>query len=357
MDGVDVVLVDFRYHSTQLVACYSHPIPAPLKDNLKEFIRPDWKGSLANIGSLHQKLGKLFAEAANILLRKYNLSAKQVAAIGNHGQTVWHQPSGEHPFSIQLGDANLIAELTGITTIADFRSRDIAAGGQGAPLVPAFHYKALADTYKNRVILNIGGIANISYLPALKSNYDVSGFDTGPGNGLLDAWVQRHNGTHYDKNGEWAGSGTLQPEVLELLLDDPYFKSPPPKSTGKEVFNLKWLKERAGKAISKYKAADIQSTLSELTAVTISESIPADCDEVYVCGGGIHNQDLMQRIKKHLPDISIHSTKELGIDPDWMEAIAFAWLAKQTLEGKPGNLPSATGARGPRVLGAIYLGR
>ncbi len=354
LDGVDAVLVDFRNTQPRLIAHYSHGIPANLQSKIKKITHPDWQGTIASVGVFHQQLGKLFADAVNQLLKKSQTNPQDVLAIGSHGQTIWHQPTGEFPFSLQLGDANLISELTNITTVADFRSRDISAGGQGAPLVPAFHQSILSHPNKNRVILNIGGIANISVLPAKEQHEAVMGFDTGPGNGLIDAWIYAHKSISFDKNGDWASSGTVQVDILNKLFDDPYFLLAAPKSTGKELFNLSWLKNTLGKSIKDYAAEDIQATLTELTAKTISDNIPSYCDELFVCGGGIHNQFLMARLQHHLPKTLIASTQDLGIDPDWMEAIAFAWLAKQTMKGKVGNLPSTTGAKGERILGAIY---
>ncbi len=354
LDGVDVVLVNFDNQVPQLVTSYSHSIPAPLKNKLIDVTHSEWKGSIASIGTLHQELGKLFADACSQFIKKENINTQKILAIGNHGQTIWHQPEGEFPFSLQLGDANLIAEHTGITTVADFRSRDIAAGGQGAPLVPAFHHNVLSHPDKNRIILNIGGIANISFLPSQTSNSSVMGFDTGPGNGLIDAWISSHRNVNFDKNGAWAKSGIIQNSLLDKLLKEPYFSEPIPKSTGKELFNLNWLKTTLGSQLAKHKPEDIQATLTELTAKSIADSIPESSNELFVCGGGVHNEFLIERLQHHLPKIPISSTQKIGIDPDWMEAMAFAWLAKQTLEGKAGNLPSATGAKGSRILGAIY---
>ena len=355
LDGVDAVLVDFQDNKPKLVASHSHAIPEELQTKLIEFTQTDWRGSIASMGVFHQQLGKLFADAVNQLLQNSQINPQHVLAIGSHGQTIWHQPDGDFPFSLQLGDANLIAELTNITTIADFRSRDIAAGGQGAPLVPAFHQSALRHSNENRVILNIGGIANISYLPSKANNESVMGFDTGPGNGLIDAWIHVHKGVSFDKSGDWARSGLIQTKLLDGLLSDPYFSLSAPKSTGKEFFNLNWLKSTLGNSLENHKPEDVQATLTELTAKTIADSISPSCDKLFICGGGIHNQFLIERLQHHLPKIPIASTQTLGIDPDWMEAIAFAWLAKQTMEGKAGNLPSATGAKGERILGAIYL--
>lgn len=355
LDGVDAALVEFKQNkSISLLHSHSHPIPAELQSELINTTEPNWQCSLSDFGILNQKLGKLFANATIQLLQQANFNKKNIIAIGSHGQTLWHQPTGEHPFSLQLGDANLIAEATGITTVADFRNRDIAAGGQGAPLVPAFHKKYLSNSDKTRVILNIGGIANITVLPSKSSNIPVSGFDTGPGNTLLDIWIRKNKQLSYDKNGKWAFSGRMLPTILKILLKDPYFSLPSPKSTGKELFNMNWLETLLGNQLNKYKPADIQATLSELTAISICSNIPKNCDEVFICGGGVHNSYLIETLQSMLPKVSITSTQALGINPDWMEAIAFAWLAKQAIEKKPGNLTDVTGAKGDRILGALY---
>lgn len=360
LDGVDVVLVDFSTGKATLLASHSHQIPFALKQNLRKTIQADWRGSLKDIGWLNQQLGELFANATNTLIQQENIDKRSISAIASHGQTLWHQPFGEYPFSMQLGDANLIAERTKITTVADFRSRDIAAGGQGAPLVPAFHQALLSHPDRDRIILNIGGIANISILPNSASKKTTSGYDTGPGNGLLDIWISSHSDNTYDRGGDWGRLGKVIPNVLDLLLSDEYFKKIPPKSTGKETFNLEWLETMLGKHLVSEKAEDIQATLTELTAVSIANSVKNHVDsdihsnELYLCGGGIHNQFLIERLQYHLPKIAINSTATLGIDPDWMEAIAFAWLAKQTLKGNTANLPEVTGATGKRILGVIH---
>jgi len=356
LDGIDAVLVDFSSNEPLLIESYSHAFPTNLQQELLEVIQPDWKGSLLTIGSLNQKLGKLFSEAANSLIKKSCVTSKEIKAIGSHGHTLWHQPTGKHPFSLQLGDANLISELTAITTVADFRSRDIAAGGQGAPLVPAFHAEFLTHPSQDRIILNIGGIANITYLPSAKNKSTSSyGFDTGPGNSLIDAWVKKHKNNAYDKNGDWAKSGNVLADLLNHLLDDPYFSAPPPKSTGKEYFNIHWLHDKLSGEFSTYSPKDIQATLTALTASSIAKNCNK-CDELLICGGGVHNEYLINLLEHSLKSSpSVLSTKSAGIDPDWMEAIAFSWLAKQTLEKKTGNLPLVTGAKGPRILGAIYL--
>ena len=356
LDGIDVVLADLCHSNTKLLATHCHTIPALLKSKISAIIQPDWVGSIEIIGKLHHQLGKLFADSVKSLLKQTQMHANEITAIGSHGQTVWHQPEGKYPFSLQLGDANLIAELTGITTVADFRSRDIAAGGQGAPLVPAFHQQALTAFNKNRIILNIGGIANITYLPESSLFEPVLGFDTGPGNGLLDAWIKKNKNKNYDKNGNWARAGKVQHKLLSSFLSDPFFKLHPPKSTGKEVFNLAWIESHLNKHSHTYPAEDVQATLLELTAKSIADALANPCDELYVCGGGAHNDQLMSRLQCLSPHIPIQTTQALGIHPDWVEALAFAWLAKQAIENQPGNLPSATGAKGARVLGAIYPG-
>lgn len=354
LDGVDVVLVDFSAQQPILLASHNHEIPVVLKQELLATIHPNWEGGLEDIGRLNQQLGTLFADSANTLIKNENLDRDSIRAIGNHGQTVWHQPTGKHPFTMQLGDASIIAEKTGITIVADFRSRDIAASGQGAPLVPAFHSALLSHSTKKRVICNIGGIANITTLPNSNSKKVANGYDTGPGNGLIDAWISIHKDKSYDKNGVWGKSGKIKPDILDLLLKDDYFAKLPPKSTGKELFNIDWLNDTLGDQLNAEKAEDIQATLTELTAHSIADNVNTDCDELYLCGGGIHNDFLIERLQYHLPNLVIDSTASLGIDPDWMEAIAFAWLAKQTLEGNTSNLPEVTGAIGKRTLGAIY---
>lgn len=355
LDGIDAVIADFSSNRPNLVASYSHAFPDTVKQELLNIIQPDWQGSLLQLGTLDQTLGKLFSEAVNQLLELASVNKNQISAIGSHGHTLWHQPTGEHPFSLQLGNANRIAELTAITTIADFRGRDIAAGGQGAPLVPAFHAEFLTHSTRNRIVLNIGGIANVTSLPSSDNDVDqISGFDTGPGNGLIDAWIEAHKNKPYDKSGQWARSGKVLPNLLEHLLDEPYFSAPHPKSTGKEYFNLHWLRNKLSGGFSSCNPKDVQATITALTAYTIAKNCNK-CDEVLVCGGGVHNEYLIELLAEYLISTpTLSSTASAGIDPDWMEAIAFAWLAKQTLEKKTANLPAVTGAKGSRILGAIY---
>lgn len=352
MDAVDAVLVCFHANgSIETCQAVSTPFPKYLHPRLQAIIKPNWLGSLKEIAEINALLGELYANTAQAVIKKSSIAKEHICAIGNHGQTIWHQPDQEPRFSWQLGDANQIAETTGVTTVADFRNRDIAAGGEGAPLVPAFHEAVFAAAGKNRVIVNIGGISNVSILSPGQAT---SGFDTGPGNGLMDAWCQQNLNKPYDHNGEWAMSGHCIPALLAKLLSDPYFCRPFPKSTGKEYFNLEWLAPHLSLDLP---ANDIQATLLELTAVTIQQSILSaspNVNEVYLCGGGTKNAALFHRLSELMPGIYLAKTDVLGVDADWVEAVAFAWLAKQTLHGLPGNLASATGASGPRILGAIY---
>jgi anhydro-N-acetylmuramic acid kinase len=352
LDGVDCVAVDFSYRPPRILAWSFHPYSPILRDRLLELMQPDWHGGLDEVGHIDAELGRTYAEAVLSLLEGHELAASNIKAIGCHGQTVRHAPEQNPAFSIQLGDPNRIAELTGITAVADFRRRDIAAGGQGAPLVPAFHQDIFYSPTENRVILNIGGIANIT---RLANNQPVTGFDTGPGNILMDLWIQEHRGEDYDKDGAWAASGQIRDDLLQALLEDPYFHQPPPKSTGREYFNLDWMDLQLQDPM--ITETDIQTTLAELTASSIAIAIrehASDTAGLYVCGGGAFNSHLMQRLQAQFPEVTIQTTETLGIPPDQVEAIAFAWLARQTLRGHPGNLPSVTGAEHLVILGGIY---
>lgn len=354
VDGIDAALAEITApHTLRLLATHQHPFPPDLRAEIEALIHPD-ANELDREGELDVALGRLFAEAARSLLARSGHKPGAIRAIGSHGQTVRHRPHAAYPFTRQIGNPSVIAEATGITTIADFRMRDMAAGGQGAPLVPAFHDWLFRKPGVNRAIVNIGGIANITWLPA-DAGAPVIGFDTGPGNTLLDQWVYRQRGEHCDRDGTWAASGRVLEELLTHLLADDYFAQPPPKSTGREHFHLAWLEERLR---SNMAPADIQATLAEFTGITISRGLrllPAAVEEVYVCGGGAHNRDLLQRLRAQPGLAPLATTAALGLDPDWVEAAAFAWLAHQTLAGKPGNLPSVTGARREAVLGGIYL--
>ena len=353
MDAVDVVLVDLADTQCRLIAQHSQAIPDNLKQSLLTLIEPA-ENEISLMMQHDVALGRLFAEAVNQLLIQSGYDHSEIKAIGSHGQTIRHYPTGQYPTTLQIADANIIAELTGITTVADFRRRDMAAGGQGAPLVPAFHNVMFHDDRKDQVIVNIGGIANVTLLPG-KTN-KVTGYDTGPGNCLMDSWVQQHLTINYDRDGEWGASGHVHPGLLERLLNDAYFSLPAPKSTGRETFNLGWLNEKL-KSFPNLAPTDVQATLVELTARTISDAIELSlpsATQTMVCGGGVHNKYLMKRLDELLVQQHVSSTAHAGIDPDWIEAMAFAWLAKQTLEKKAGNLPEVTGAKHPVILGAIY---
>ena len=353
MDAVDAALVDFSSTPPKLIATQRAPLDAGLRTALLALCVPG-TNEIERMMELDARLGEIFAETTLALLKKSGVSATDIQAIGSHGQTIRHQPGGAYPFSLQIGNPALIAERTGITTVADFRRADIAAGGQGAPLVPAFHNVVLRSAEHDRVIVNIGGIANITVLPK-DAKQPVTGFDTGPGNVLLDAWAERHLGKRMDEDGCFAASGKLHEKLLHTLLSDKYFSLAPPKSTGREHFNIAWL-DAVLKNYSSVAAQDVQATLCELTAASIAVAIQKHAPatkEVLICGGGAHNVHLMQRLRSRLSQCSVESTEKYDINPDWTEAMAFAWLAKQTLEGKPGNLPSVTGAKHATVLGTI----
>lgn len=355
LDGIDAVLVDFSTASPQLIAAHNTPLPAELRKNLLALNRPA-AGEIARMAQADVELGRLFAHTVNQLLSLHNIDKTEIVAIGSHGQTIRHNPDADTPYTLQIGDPNTIAELTGITTVADFRRRDMAAAGQGAPLMPAFHAAHLRVNDVSRVVVNIGGMANITLLPA-SANRVVTGFDTGPGNVLMDGWYQRHQKGDYDKHGSWAASGKIDEAFLQRLQRDKFFKLAPPKSTGRDHFDMRWLDKLIKRHGKRLQRKHVQATLCELTAWNIATAIhehAADAHEVIVCGGGVHNTALMFRLQALLDSKQVLSSEDFDIDPDYMEAIGFAWLAKQTLAGKPGNLPSVTGARHPVVLGGVY---
>lgn len=355
LDGVDAALLEFSSEpgTSRLLHTHSLPYPAELRAELLD-LHSIGNNELERTAITANTLSRLYAEVVHKLLASAGIHPKQIQAIGCHGQTIRHQP--QLGFTMQIVNASLLAELTGITVVADFRARDIAAGGQGAPLVPAFHHAAFGHATLNRIVVNIGGIANLSYLPAQGT---VTGFDSGPGNMLMDAWTELHLGQRYDESGQWAASGQVIPELLQQLLTEPYFTQPPPKSTGRDLFSLGWLQTYLR---PDYAAQDVQRTLLELTAVTITSAIHQYCltsdgayiDEVYLCGGGAYNSALLQCLQQLLQPIPIRLSDALGISVSWVEAAAFAWLARQTLDKLPGNLPAVTGASGPRILGAVY---
>jgi len=358
VDGIDSALVRCGAAGVELQGTHQHELPGSLRQRIAD-ISHSGPDEIERMGPLDRELGRSFADAALALLQKSGTRPDQVRAIGSHGQTIRHRPpsagAGAGSFTLQLGDPNTIAEVTGITTVADFRRRDIAAGGEGAPLAPAFHAAAFAKQGVNRAVVNIGGIANASLL---RGQDLLMGFDTGPGNTLLDHWVKRHRDLDMDRDGQWSASGTVSPALLADLLTHPYFAMSGPRSSGKEAFNLGWL-DQSLLAHPGLAAADVQATLAELTAVTIGSAIKhsgIEVAEVFICGGGAHNGDLMDRLRRQIAPASVASTSAVGMDPDWVEAVTFAWLAHRTLEGLAGNAPAVTGARGPRVLGGIYPG-
>lgn len=348
LDGVDAALVDLSNAGPKLVDSHFIPYSASLKADLLQLHEPA-HNELHFAQLISIQLAKVYAEATLALLEKAHVNAHQVQAIGCHGQTIRHRP--EHGYTIQLNNPALLAELTGIHVVSDFRSRDIAAGGQGAPLVPAFHDQVLRHPTIHRAILNIGGIANLT---DLAPDMPTTGFDSGPGNLLMDAWIHSQQGKSYDKNGEWAGSGKLIPALLDRLLGEAFFTAHPPKSTGRDLFNLDWLRRHLQ---GDEQPQDVQATLLALTGESIVRAIRQFCEgtqEIYLCGGGAHNQTLVGYIQRALPHCVIAKTEALGIPADWMEALAFAWLAHQTMHLRQANLPAVTGARHGVVLGAIY---
>jgi anhydro-N-acetylmuramic acid kinase len=383
IDGIDAALVAFEDGKCQLLAQHLQPMSAKLTAQLHQLCRPS-NDEVTALAKIEQPLAQAFALACQQLLAKTPYTASDVTAIGSHGQTIRHHP--EHGFTLQIGDANILAALTNIDTVADFRRKDMALGGQGAPLVPAFHQAVFQHPTLNRAIVNIGGLANITYLPSLEQDKPVIGYDTGPGNTLLDTWFTTKNKSTkgYDENGQWAKSGVIIQPLLSLLLQHPYFALLPPKSTGRELFNLAWLQSYLDGDVDNtrqiYSDADVQRTLTRFTAVSIANEVTklqqastlnnsntldkkSDLDksdsldkntEVYICGGGAANPLLMADLAQLLPHSPAMTTAEIGIDPDWVEAIAFAWLAKQHMHKQPGNLPAVTGASRTAILGAFY---
>lgn len=353
MDGVDTALVSIEDTGITLLAHDEFPMP----DNIKAYLLEvciGQKTDLIAIGELDHQLGHLFADAVLQLLDKSGTPASSVTAIGNHGQTVFHQPTGDSPFTMQLGDANIIAAKTQIQTVSDFRRKDMALGGQGAPLVPAFHHTIFHPQDSSVVVLNIGGISNIS---VLRPNHPTLGYDTGPGNMLMDAWVDKHTGEKFDRDALFALRGQLNQALLEQLLNESYLSQLPPKSTGRELFNLPWLEQQLTEF--KYLAAeDVQRTLCEYTALTIANEVEAyrlgNQPALYVCGGGTRNPLLMKRLAELLPSWDVDSTTSKGVDADYMEAMAFAWLAQRHVHQLPSNLPEVTGASRAASLGVLY---
>ncbi len=348
LDGIDAVLVDLDQQNPTLLGKSFLPFDDTLKTAILDLHQPALN-EIHHMQLIGIELARLYALSVNTLLAQFGYQSEQIRAIGCHGQTIRHCP--EHGYTLQIGNAALLAELTGITVVSDFRSRDLAAGGQGAPLVPAFHDKALRHKEYHRVIVNIGGISNLTNL---KPCVATSGFDCGPGNLLMDAWCMQHLNKPFDANGDWAATGKVLPILLKKMLAEPYFALPPPKSSGRDLFNVAWLKS---KITGNESPQDVQSTLLELTCQTIAEAIKTQCgipQQIYLCGGGARNTALHNRLAVLLPACIIQSTNALGVDSDYLEAIAFAWLAQQNLQGLPANLPQVTGAAHPCILGAAY---
>lgn len=351
-DAIDAALVHFEPHAG-IVAARAFAYPPDLRHAVLELSRGDATTTLESLGELDVRVGRAFAASANALLTEAGVDRSAVTAIGSHGQTVRHRPRAPVPFTLQIGDPATIAECTGILTVADFRRRDMAAGGQGAPLAPGFHAAILRHPSEHRAVLNLGGIANLTLIPA-DPGADVLGFDTGTANCLLDAWSARHLGAARDEGGALARRGRVDESALARWLAEPYFALPPPKSTGREEFDLAWLEARGPMPDA---VEDVLATLTELSARTVvsalREHAPAT-RRVIACGGGVHNGLLMERLQAALGAVPLETTREHGFDPDFVEAALCAWLARECLAGRPGNLPSVTGASGPRTLGAVH---
>jgi anhydro-N-acetylmuramic acid kinase len=358
LDGVDAVVADFDIGTRAVLGAVFRPFPPQLRRELLALQTPG-DNELVRAARASNALADVFAEAISAALAESGVSVEEVAAAGVHGQTVRHRP--DESWTLQLNNAARVAEQAGVTIVADFRSRDLAAGGHGAPLVPAFHAALFASPGAHRVIVNIGGIANLTDLPAQGGLTAIRGFDVGPGNVLLDLWCERHQGKSFDRNGEWARAGSVDAKLLSLLRADPFFAAGPPKSTGRDLFNPAWLdarlSQRASGSSPEVSAVDVQATLLALTVHAISDAVTAHCPgaaEVLVCGGGANNAALMSALRDALGSCRVTTTADHGVAVEHVEALAFAWLAREALAGRPGNLPAVTGARGLRVLGAIY---
>ncbi len=353
-DGVDAVLVSFGNGSMQLLHALCTPYPTAIKLTLEQLLATGRPPARDVASVLDENLGCFFARVAQNLVREAGLEMQDIRAIGSHGQTVWHAPTEDPPVTIQLGKPELIARGTKTTVVADFRSADVLAGGQGAPLAPLLHQVLFHDDTEDRAILNLGGIANLTLLPASKKETGIHGYDCGPGNCLMDAWTQRHLQEEYDDSGRWASKGQANNALLQGLLADPYFSLPAPKSTGLEYFNMSWLEKLLGD--SSPAEVDVQATLVELTARSIASSLQISGlpTRLLVCGGGAHNAYLMRRIAAALPEVIVEPTTRYGADPDWVEGLLFAWLARERLAGRTQNTAAITGADGKVLLGDIY---
>jgi len=353
MDGVEAVLLDVRESGVAIQGAHHHDYPAALRSALESAVGQPDSVTPDRMGTLDVQVGETFAAAVHALLETTGTAPQTVRAIGSHGQTLLHRPRGASPFTLQIGDPNVIAERCGIDVVADFRRRDVAAGGEGAPLVPAFHAAVFGRAGETVAVANVGGIANVTLIGGDGS---LRGFDTGPGNCLMDLWARRTRGEPYDRDGGQAASGEVDAALLARLMAEPYLALPFPKSTGRELFNAAWLDPRL--ATGTRRPEDVQATLCEFTARSLAEAITQLAGlsprALYVCGGGAFNGELMRRLQLRLPDAEVRDTGALGIAPDQVEAAAFAWLAHRFVEGLPGNHPDVTGARGPRVLGGLY---
>lgn len=348
MDGIDAALVDMPSH--RLEYGITRPYSEEVKAKLQQLLHGE-SLSLAMVCELNTLIGREFALAVQELLHAAKTSRESIKAIGSHGQTVCHDTSGRIPYTLQLGCAHTIAQCTQITTVADFRTRDLINGGQGAPFAPLYHQELFKNAQRPQAVVNVGGIANVSFI---RPQANTEGWDIGPGNCLMDAWIEKHQGKSFDKDGLWARQGELIPPLLEVLLNDPFFSLAPPKSIGKEYFSLSWLQTHLKDS---YKAQDVQATLLHLTANSIANTMAfeADLERLYLCGGGTHNGFLRERLALLLPSVSVKSTEEAGLNPDYLEAMMFAWLASQSINQIPVDLSSITGSKGPQILGAVFF--
>jgi anhydro-N-acetylmuramic acid kinase len=353
LDGIDAAIVNFDGSMPVVLHCLTEPYPQSISSRIQELTRAT-SITLNELCGLDVEIAEYYVKVVHQILADASIPADRIRAIGSHGQTIHHNPDQKPRFTLQIGDPNTLCAGTGITTVADFRRRDMALGGQGAPLAPAFHQAVFRSADKNRAIINIGGIANITYLPA-DTEAATIGFDTGPGNTLLDYWINLHFKQKFDDEGTWGAKGDIDTKLLPTMIStEPFFSQKPPKSTGTDYFSPNWLNKFA---IEQQKPENIQATLLELTARTIAMGVtqlehpPQEC---YICGGGVHNMALLKRLESLLPGTTLETTAALGVDPDYVEAVAFAWLARQTIHGNPGNLPSVTEAKSPAILGGIF---
>jgi len=350
-DGVDAVLVNFSAGAMEILHAVCAPYPVAIKQTLDQLLASAAPPTAGIAEVLDENLAYFFARTAQNLVREAGLEMRDIRVIGSHGQNVWHRPTGEDPVTMQLGRGDLIARNTGVTVVNNFRSADLEAGGQGAPLAPLLHQRLFHSDAENRAVLNLGGIANLTLLPAKGG---VSGFDCGPGVCLLDGWISQQLHKDYDDGGRWAARGSVNAELLDRMLADPYFSLPPPKSTGLEHFSMAWLRQMLDR--SSLAAPDVQATLAELSARCVSRSLveAGAPDRLLVCGGGVHNIDLVGRISDGLPGVTVESTARHGADPDWVEGLLFAWLARERLNGIEQDTTPITGAKRPVLLGDIH---